>query len=149
MNIRHEEVQRIGKELSPVLESLHQIHKTVHNAIKPYTDGFSLKGNETVGWLGEMYAFQFFGGKIEKDSLSYDLTVTDSAGKVEKLEVKTRRVTVGSNWSTTGVIKLNQIANDGKFSVDIGNDQNPTHLVFIKLYNNYSLAGRCCTNPQV
>jgi hypothetical protein len=140
MNARHEEVQRIGKELSPVLESLHQIHKTVHNAIKPYIDGFSLKGNETVGWLGEMYAFQLFGGKIEKDRLSYDLTVTDSAGEIERIEVKTRRVTASSNWSKTGVIKLKRIANGSKFSVDVDNNQNPTHLVFVKLYNNYSLA---------
>lgn len=128
--MNHKNVQQTENELRSVLEELAGIHGKVREAIKHYVEGFALKGNETVGWLGEMYVAQLLGGTIKDDSYSYDIKAVNKRGKKMRVEVKTRRKVTGKKgWRRTGIITLK----DG--------EKPPTHLAFVKLAEDYSLSG--------
>ena len=121
-------IEAIQRELKDDLNTLATIDHKLKEAIKYYVGEFDLKGNEVVGWLGEMYSCHFFDGEIQPDVISYDILIP---GKVEeRLEVKTRRVSKsGKDHGTqSGVIKLT------------GREQeDPTSLVFVTLTRDYLL----------
>lgn len=104
--------------------------KTANDAVKEHLQGYVssgrvLKGDEIVGWYGEIVTQQFLGGEIiENDAEDYDII---NADKGEKYSVKTRKG-FGSNWQTSSLIPSDEV-----------NDKSPTHLVFVHLNVDYSV----------
>ncbi|NJC27158.1 hypothetical protein [Neolewinella antarctica] len=122
------EMEKAQSELKTVLNELYKIHDKVHKEIQKQAPKFKLKGNETVGWLGEIYTAKFYGGEIVKDESSYDVIVNEDKEDEKRLEVKTRRRTSGSSWRNSGVIGFTKIG-----------EVPPTHLIFVILKNNYTI----------
>ncbi len=82
----------------------------------------NLKGDETVGWLGEIYAKMLYNGTIVDDMNEHDVeTPTDM-----RISVKARKG-YGTGWQNTSAIP--KIEGDGC----------PTHLMFIHLNYDYSI----------
>jgi hypothetical protein len=131
-----EEIKPMGiKELEIALAKelalLKSVNETVKKAIEPHVtpllarnSSFTLKGNEVVGWIGELYAATVQGGEIKSDSESYDIVRENG----KKVEVKTRRQSKdgSTSWKRSGVI-----------SVDADNP--PDYLIFVKLNKDYQL----------
>ena len=88
-----------------------------------YSDGKNWKGDELVGWIGEVYGKLFWEDKFSKkgklvgEDFEYDLL----SGK-DRVSIKTRK---GSRWQQSGAIPRV----DGKGC--------PTHLMFIHLDGNH------------
>jgi hypothetical protein len=85
-------------------------------------DGKTLKGNELVGWLGEIYGKMLMGGKLVSDREEHDFVCQDG----RKVSVKTRKGW-SSGWRQTSAIPK------------IEGDECPTDLMFVHLNNDYSV----------
>lgn len=111
------------KDLKLDLEAIRKLFISIKDKLQKYADGKTLKGDEIVAWLGEIYCRLISNGKLVSDDLEYD--VLSPTG--ERISVKTRK---GENigWSKTSAIP--------KIEMD---DDSPTHLMFIHLYDNYSI----------
>lgn len=127
-------VEDLQQVLKNELNLLTSINDRVKKAIEPLVEpllaegsNFSLKGNEVVGWLGELYAATLLGGEIESDDKSYDILVKGEA-ICERIEVKTRRQSSekSNSWKRSGVISVDE-------------KDSPTHVVFVKLDKDYRL----------
>jgi hypothetical protein len=81
-----------------------------------------LKGNELVGWLGEIYGKMLLGGHLVYDSEEHDVETADSL----KVSVKARKGW-NSGWKQTSAIPK------------IEGDNCPTHLLFVHLNDDYSI----------
>ena len=80
------------------------------------------KGNELVGWLGEIYGKLLLNGRLVHDREEHDFVCVDD----RRVSVKTRKG-FGTGWRRSSAIpKI-----DGKTC--------PTHLLFVHLNNDYSI----------
>lgn len=114
--------EQIQNELRNDFNQLLSIQNSIHNKLKHYCDGKLLKGDELVGWLGEIYVKKLFSGVLVDDSYEHDVETPDGC----RISVKTRRGN-NSGWQRTSSIpKI------------IGKDS-PTHLVFVHLNYDYSV----------
>jgi len=117
-------VQALETEMSSLFTELHTVQLKIQTKLDQYSDNKTLKGNEVVGWLGEIYGKLLFNGKMVDDSFEHDIETTD--GKF--ISIKTRRGW-NSGWTQSSAIP----------KID-GNDC-PTHLLFVHLEENYSIHG--------
>lgn len=97
--------------------------KNIKQKLQKYSDGKTLKGDEIVGWYGEICCRQLTGGQLVSDNLEYDVLTPEGY----RISVKTRKGT-GSGWNSTSAIP--------KIEID---DDAPTHLMFIHLSDDYSI----------
>ena len=97
--------------------------KNIKCKLQEYTDGKTLKGDEIVGWYGEICCRQLTGGKLVPDNLEYDVLTPEGY----KISVKARKG-IGSGWNSTSAIP--------KIEID---EEAPTHLMFIHLSDDYSI----------
>lgn len=104
-------------------EAIRLLFMTIRSKLQKYADGKTLKGDEIVAWLGEICCRQIVNGKLVPDDLEYD--VLSSAG--DRISVKTRKGE-NSGWYATSAIP--------KIDMD---DDSPTHLMFIHLYDDYKI----------
>jgi len=103
-------------------QELCKIEIVIHDELKEYADGKKLKGNERVGWLGEIYGKLLLGGTLVADKEEHDIE-TESGAKVS---VKARKG-FSAGWQQTSAIpKI------------LGTDC-PTHLLFVHLNEDYSI----------
>ena len=126
------EVIKMAKDDLIKLEScMKNDFEAVHNAIEQVKKHLSdyvssdrvLKGDEIVGWYGEIIVQELCGGKvITDDTKDYDV-INEVSG--ERYSVKTRKG-FGSGWRVTSLIPSNEI-----------NDEAPTHLLFVHLDDEY------------
>lgn len=99
---------------------LAELQRNIHLRLTDYADGKRLKGNEIVGWLGEIYGKTLFGGALASDSEEHDF-VTPAGWRVS---VKTRKGW-GKGWRRTSAVP--------KFE----GDECPSHLLFVHLDDSY------------
>lgn len=88
--------------------------------LQSYSDGKTLKGNEIVGWLGEIYTKLIFNGVLVDDTCEHDVETVDGL----RISVKTRKGR-NSGWNKTSAIPK------------IDGTDSPTHLVFLNLRDNF------------
>lgn len=105
-----------------LFSELAALQEKVRAKISAYADGRNLKGNELVGWLGEVYGKLLFDGTLVDDNEEHDFVTTDGRG----VSVKTRKGW-GNGWRRTSAIPK------------IEGPDCPTHLLFVHLNDDYSI----------
>lgn len=114
-------VSELESDCRTLFLQLTQVQCQIRTKLETYADGKNLKGNELVGWLGEIYGKLILGGQLVDDSEEYDVIVGDM-----RVSVKARK---GSKkgWRRSSAIP--RIEGEGC----------PTHLSFVHLNDDYSL----------
>ena len=112
----------VQKSVNVYLNELQNINMKIRQVLTTYANGKYLKGDEVVGWLGEIYASKLLNGKLVDDTNQHDFETEDGC----RISVKARK---GNNdgWKTSGII----YRKDGKLD--------PTHLMFIHFKDDYSI----------
>ena len=67
----------LENSLMPKLAAIAAARNDVHEVIQSLANGKKLKGDEIIGWLGEIYGKIWFGGELVDDSLEHDLLTED------------------------------------------------------------------------
>lgn len=126
-NARHfnpRAVDIIQTDCRKLFEKLAAVQKEIRDKLAFHADGKKLKGNELVGWLGEIYGKLLYDGKLVPDSNEHDFL----AGDGRCISVKTRKGK-GNGWKRTSAIPK------------IKGPDCPTHLLFVHLNDDYSVDG--------
>lgn len=119
-----DEALRLQGYIIDDLERLSAIHASLKARLSAHANGKVLKGNEIVGWLGEIYVKELLDGRLVDDSHDHD--VEAGADGSMRISVKARRGRSGG-WNRTSAIP--RIEGDGV----------PTHLAFVNLDARYEL----------
>lgn len=114
-------LKNIESEFNSLFSELERLNSKIKSNLEKYSDNKILKGDELVGWLGEIYGKILLEGKLVNDSFQHDFEV----GKL-RFSVKTRKG-FSKGWQKSGLIR----AVEGKNS--------PTHLLFVHLNNDYTV----------
>jgi hypothetical protein len=114
-------LQKLSASLAPHFDEITDAFRKIKEKLQEYSDGKLLKGDEIIGWLGEIYGKMILNGKLVSDKYNYDIITQNM-----RISVKARKGTA-SGWNTTSIIPKVK-----------GNDC-PTHLMFIQFKNTYSL----------
>jgi hypothetical protein len=116
-----EEIKRLYDDLRGDFRVIIQEQETIHRKLESLADGKNLKGDEIVGWLGEIYAKLLLGGRLVSDEFEHDLETRNG----KRISVKTRKGT-RTRWNLVGHIHRIDFVN------------HPTHLMFVHLNDDYS-----------
>lgn len=120
-----DKVQDLYEKIKVQCQTIAAANITTKEILANYSDGKNLKGDELVGWLGEIYAKIISDGKvIDTDDLDYDVI----AGE-KRISVKARKGTK-KGWNRSSNIPATK-----------GEKDDPTHLMFLHLNEDYSLSG--------
>lgn len=114
----------LEEKMESLFQKLSGVQKEIHSELVHYSDNKVLKGNEIVGWLGEIYGKLIFDGKMVDDSFEHDIETPDG----KRISIKTRKGW-NSGWRQTSAIPK------------IEGDNCPTHLLFVHLDDDYSIHG--------
>jgi hypothetical protein len=109
-------------ECQSLFSELDALQKRIRNKVSIHADGKNLKGNELVGWLGEIYGKLLFDGTLVDDLEEHDFVTNDGL----RVSVKTRKGR-GLGWKQTSAIPR------------IEGNNCPTHLMFVHLDDDYSI----------
>lgn len=120
MNFDFDRMDRIEKDFAGLFTTLSMTQKKIRELLAEYSDGKVLKGDELVGWLGEIYTKIALDGFMVDDSFEHD--VETSSGLT--VSVKTRRG-INSGWTRSSAIP--KIEGEGV----------PSHLMFVHLNHEY------------
>ena len=122
MDYNFDKFGQVEKEFDSLFHLLSQTQKEIQEKLQEHADGKVLKGNELVGWLGEIYTKILFNGYLVDDSHEHDVETDDNL----RISVKARK---GSNsgWTRTSAIPKIE-------GLDC-----PTHLMFVHLDDNYAV----------
>ncbi len=96
--------------------------EAIKKELSGHSDTKNLKGDEIVGWLGEIYGKLLLDGRLVEDRLEHDVELANG----DRISVKTRKGR-GSGWNQTSAIP--KIEGDGS----------PTDLLFVHLNDDYTL----------
>jgi hypothetical protein len=114
-------IEAFGSELGHLTNQLYEMQKKIRETVSVYANGRKLKGNELVAWLGEIYVKLLYDGLLAEETEEHDVYCTD--GKL--ISLKTRKGATA--WSrTSGIPRIQRVGI-------------PTHLVFVHLFDNYTL----------
>src|SRR5690242_10386891 len=100
-------------ECRPLFAGLASLQTKIRGMLTRYADRKTLKGNELVGWLGEIYGKLLLDGTLVHDREEHDFICVDG----RRVSVKTRKG-FGRGWQKTSAIP--------KFD----GETCPTHLLF-------------------
>src|SRR5260370_19856061 len=115
-------VGALEAEFQTLFSELTTLQKKIREMVSVHADGKNLKGNELVGWLGEIYGKLLFNGTLVDDREEHDFVSSDGL----RVSVKTRKGwKVG--WKQTSAIPK------------IEGSDCPTHLLFVHLNDDYSI----------
>jgi len=109
-------------KMGDMFNRLAELQGQIRDKLTAFADGKTLKGNELVGWLGEIYGKLLLNGHLVDDSHEHDFETRDGA----RISVKTRKGNA-SGWRQSGSIPK------------IDGDDCPTHLLFVHLNDDYSI----------
>jgi hypothetical protein len=112
----------IEEDFASLFETLSETQRNIKMLLTQHSDGKVLKGDELVGWLGEIYTKISVNGNLVDDSFEHD--VETKCGKT--ISVKTRRGE-NSGWNRTSAIPK------------IEGEEVPTHLMFVHLNEQYAV----------
>jgi len=115
-------VAQFEGECQALFSELAALQKRIHSKVVAHADGKTLKGNELVGWLGEIYGKLLFDGKLVDDREEHDFVTIDG----RRVSVKTRKGW-GLGWKQSSAIPK------------IEGTDCPTHLLFVHLNDDYSI----------
>lgn len=115
-------VGELEGECRALFSRLASLQEEIRQKLSAHADGKNLKGNELVGWLGEIYGKLFFDGKLVDDREEHDFLANDGF----RVSVKTRKGWK-SGWKQSSAIPKIE-----------GRDC-PTHLLFVHLNDDYSI----------
>lgn len=115
-------VHKLEAECQSLFSKLADLQKEIQKKLEVHADGKNLKGNELVGWLGEIYGKLFFDGKLVDDREEHDFVSADGL----QVSVKARKGW-NSGWKRTSAIPK------------IKGGDCPTHLLFVHLNDDYSI----------
>ncbi|MEK6408905.1 MAG: hypothetical protein AABN34_18435 [Acidobacteriota bacterium] len=109
-------------ECQALFSELAALQRKIREKVVVHAGGKNLKGNELVGWLGEIYGKLLFDGTLVDDREEHDFLSNDGS----RVSVKTRK---GWNqgWKQTSPIPK------------IEGSECPTHLLFVHLNDDYSI----------
>jgi hypothetical protein len=121
-NMSIQGVVEIQLQLARYFVAINEAMTAIRLTLDQHADGKNLKGDEAVGWLGEVYGKTFMDGQLVADDLDYDFITSDG----KRVSVKARK---GSKrqWNRSGAIPR------------IDGDDSPTHLMFVHLDDDYTL----------
>jgi hypothetical protein len=120
MKLDFESMDIVEKDFSGLFVTLSMTQKKIRELLAEHSDGKVLKGDELVGWLGEIYTKIVVGGYLVDDSFEHDVETTSGMA----ISVKTRRGSK-SGWNRTSAIPK------------IEGEEIPTHLMFVHLNEDY------------
>ncbi|MBT41586.1 MAG: hypothetical protein CMF12_03580 [Idiomarina sp.] len=120
MNFDFDSMDRVEKDFSGLFECLSMTQRKIRELLVAHSDGKVLKGDELVGWLGEIYTKIAVNGYLVDDSFEHDVETTSGL----TISVKTRRGT-NNGWRRTSAIPK------------VNGDGIPSHLMFVHLSENY------------
>ena len=123
MDLDFDALDRVEKDFKSLFRLLSTTQKQIQDKLEVHSDGKVLKGNELVGWLGEIYTKMICNGHLVDDSYEHDVETEDNL----RLSVKTRKGT-NRGWTRTSAIPR------------IDGAECPTHLMFVHLDDHYSVA---------
>jgi hypothetical protein len=123
MIVKSESLQTLESELAECFGQLVAAKKKIHDTLTKYADGKPLKGDEHIGWLGEIYGKLLIGGKLVDDSNEHDF---ESDGKRISVKARMQRDSSSSWQRTSGISKIE-------------GDDCPTHLMFLLFDTDYNL----------
>jgi hypothetical protein len=115
-------VAHLEAECRPLFTQLAALQTVIRQKLSAYADGKTLKGDELVGWLGEICGKLHLDGTLVDDSAEHDF-VTPKGWRVS---VKTRRGS-RTGWQRSSAVPR------------IDGDGCPTHLLFVHLNDDYSV----------
>lgn len=115
-------VNKVEQELKDLFKQLSMVQDRIRQRLIAFSDGKTLKGNELVGWLGEIYGKLLFDGRLVDDSEEHDIQTPDNL----RISVKARKGWK-SGWQQTSAIPK------------IEGSDCPTHLLFVHLNDDYSI----------
>jgi hypothetical protein len=115
-------VSSLEVECQTLFSQLTSLQKEIREKLSIHADGKKLKGNELVGWLGEIYGKLLFDGRLVDDREEHDFV----SGAGFRVSVKTRKGW-NSGWKQTSAIPK------------IEGSDCPTHLLFIHLNDDFSI----------
>jgi len=108
-------------EVSVDLKKIAEMHENIKIKLRPHSKEKSLKGDELVGSLGEIYGKLLYNGKLVGDTYQHDFEAGDM-----RVSVKARK------GGKKGWVQTSAIAQkDGEGC--------PTHLLFVHLDDDYRL----------
>ena len=116
------ELEKLELELQKHLTAIKQEQTTIHKILTQYANGKNLKGDEIVGWLGEIYGKILLDGTLVSDDLEHDFETKNGM----RISVKARKGKA-KGWNRTSAIPKIEGANC------------PTHLMFVHLNDDYSV----------
>jgi hypothetical protein len=116
------DVAALEAECRPLFSELASLQTKIRDMLTRYADGKTLKGNELVGWLGEIYGKLFLDGTLVHDREEHDFICVDG----RRVSVKTRKG-FGLGWQKTSAIPKFDSATC------------PSHLLFVHLRDDYSI----------
>jgi hypothetical protein len=117
-------VHELENQMLHMFKELATIQDKIKKILEKQSDNKILKGNELVGWLGEIYGKLLFQGTLVDDSFEHDIETKDG----KRISVKTRKGW-RSGWKQSSAIPK------------ITGSECPTHLLFVHLNDNYSIDG--------
>ena len=115
-------LSELEAECQPLFSKLASLQQEIRNMLSVHSDGKNLKGNELVGWLGEIYGKIFYNGTLVDDREEHDFV----SNNCPRVSVKTRKGWK-LGWKQTSAIPK------------IEGSDCPTHLLFVHLNDDYSL----------
>ncbi len=115
-------VTELEAECRELFRKLTSLQDEIRKKLSIHADGKTLKGNEIVGWLGEIYGKLLFDGQLVDDRKEHDFVFASEF----RVSVKTRKGWK-SGWKRTSAIPK------------IEGSDCPTHLLFVHLNDDYSI----------
>lgn len=118
-------VRDLEGECRDLFTRLESLQNEIREKLLSYADNKQLKGNELVGWLGEIYGKLLFDGVLAGDHEEHDFVATVNS-EPYRVSVKTRKGWK-AGWHRTSAIPR------------IHERDCPTHLLFVHLNDDYSI----------
>lgn len=112
----------LAAECQELFSELAVTQEKIREKLFAYADQKKLKGNELVGWIGEIYGKLLFDGALVADSEEHDFVSASGL----RISVKTRKGRSGGWKRTSAIPKIE------------GSDC-PSHLLFVHLNDDYSI----------
>ena len=116
-----EHVDALAEELRPYFSQMLEAIASIRRLLEAHADGKKLKGDEIVGWLGEIYGKLVLDGSLVSDKFEHDL---EAHGR--RVSVKARKGWRGG-FTQSGVIPK------------IDGPGCPSDLMFVHFNDDYSL----------
>ena len=123
MNALPAPLQLLLAENAESIAAMRAARDSIRRSLLAHADDKLLKGDELVGWMGEVYGKLMLDGRLVDDKYEHDFEVAKDDMRVS---VKARKGNA-SGWTQTS--DISRVSGDGV----------PTHLLFVHLDDDFGL----------